>query len=233
MSGEYDSMSADELRVRMRDCLEVANARSREIVRLCGEVEKLREDRDEYRALFDLQQPLLRGTANALKGEPEPQHMHDLSDLPRVAAAVVRERDDLLEARRVEAGKRGEEGFEDEHAFQAFRRRAWKLEDERDELQAELDALRARNRRLETMVGNLRRHGRNAIAVGRQVLADRTRLFGPNVHGDELMQLATAVHYVSTYCIHGLHETCRNRCMHCQKPCRCDCHNSSEVTSDG
>lgn len=39
--------------------------------------------------------PLMHGTANALKGEPAPLHMHDWSDLPKVAAALIAERDRL------------------------------------------------------------------------------------------------------------------------------------------
>lgn len=35
---------------------------------------------------------------------------------------------------------------------------------------------------------------------------------------------ARAGHYVSTYCIHDLHESCRLTCKHCERYCRCRCH---------
>jgi hypothetical protein len=31
-------------------------------------------------------------------------------------------------------------------------------------------------------------------------------------------------HYYSTYCIHDLHDQCRLTCKHCEKQCRCACH---------
>ena len=31
-------------------------------------------------------------------------------------------------------------------------------------------------------------------------------------------------HYFSTYCIHGLHDRCRVTCKHCERYCRCACH---------
>jgi hypothetical protein len=31
-------------------------------------------------------------------------------------------------------------------------------------------------------------------------------------------------HYWSTYCIHGLHDDCRQRCKHCEAFCLCPCH---------
>lgn len=31
-------------------------------------------------------------------------------------------------------------------------------------------------------------------------------------------------HYLSTYCIHGLHADCRLTCKHCQAACLCGCH---------
>lgn len=31
-------------------------------------------------------------------------------------------------------------------------------------------------------------------------------------------------HYVSTYCMHNKHSSCRLTCKVCGKPCRCKCH---------
>lgn len=36
--------------------------------------------------------------------------------------------------------------------------------------------------------------------------------------------IARLVHYVSTYCMHGRHEECRETCKICNAPCRCACH---------
>lgn len=52
----------------------------------------------ELTEFVNLITPLLHGTANALKGEPGPLHMHDWSDLPKVAADLVAERDRLRES---------------------------------------------------------------------------------------------------------------------------------------
>lgn len=60
-----------------------------------AERDQLRADNDEYDQLLTRLRDLLTGTANALKGEPEPLHMHDWSDLPKVAAAVATERNRL------------------------------------------------------------------------------------------------------------------------------------------
>lgn len=30
--------------------------------------------------------------------------------------------------------------------------------------------------------------------------------------------------YLSTACLHGLHETCRLTCKFCAEPCLCECH---------
>jgi hypothetical protein len=65
------------------------------LAELYDSVRGLMEDRDEYEEVFKLWSPLMRRTANALKGEPPPLHSHDLSDLPVVAAAIVAERDAL------------------------------------------------------------------------------------------------------------------------------------------
>lgn len=46
------------------------------------------EDCEEYGILLDRLSDILTRTANALKGEPKPLHMHDWSDLPEVAAAL-------------------------------------------------------------------------------------------------------------------------------------------------
>lgn len=31
-------------------------------------------------------------------------------------------------------------------------------------------------------------------------------------------------YYVSTYCLHELHDDCRLACKHCGAPCLCPCH---------
>lgn len=36
--------------------------------------------------------------------------------------------------------------------------------------------------------------------------------------------LAHLCHYVSTYCLHGDHASCRKECKICQARCRCECH---------
>lgn len=41
----------------------------------------------------------------------------------------------------------------------------------------------------------------------------------PNIH-----DLAVAVHYFSTYCVHQHHEDCRLTCKTCGAPCQCECH---------
>lgn len=38
-------------------------------------------------------------------------------------------------------------------------------------------------------------------------------------------RMAKAGHkYVSTYCVHDLHQDCRLSCKHCEAPCLCPCH---------
>lgn len=54
---------------------------------------RFQDTQDQIGRLADL----LTDTANALKGEPDPLQMHDWSDLPTVAAAVVAERDAALD----------------------------------------------------------------------------------------------------------------------------------------
>lgn len=42
---------------------------------------------------------------------------------------------------------------------------------------------------------------------------------------DLLEQAARRVHYLSTYCIHGLHDECKGACKHDKDElCRCRCH---------
>lgn len=41
---------------------------------------------------------------------------------------------------------------------------------------------------------------------------------------EDLAGQAGATHYFSTYCIHDLHESCRDSCKFCPETCRCDCH---------
>lgn len=48
-----------------------------------------------------------------------------------------------------------------------------------------------------------------------------------DVAQDELLRLATAAHYLSTYCLHDHHDICRLECKTCKAPCRCACHGSS------
>jgi hypothetical protein len=59
------------------------------------ERDQLREAVEEYDQLLTRLRDLLTGTANALKGDPGPLKLHDWSDLPAVAAAMVVERDRL------------------------------------------------------------------------------------------------------------------------------------------
>jgi hypothetical protein len=61
-------------------------------------VKKLEAEVNEYVQLTDLLANLLHATANALKGPPEPLHLHSWHDLPEVAAALATERDKLREA---------------------------------------------------------------------------------------------------------------------------------------
>lgn len=45
---------------------------------------------------------------------------------------------------------------------------------------------------------------------------------------DEAVQDGVAKHYyVSTYCVHELHDECRLICKHCHAPCLCPCHPQS------
>lgn len=53
---------------------------------LKAEVARLRESDDEWDDLLRRLTKILVGTANALKGDPGPHHLHDWSDLPAVAA---------------------------------------------------------------------------------------------------------------------------------------------------
>lgn len=78
--------------------LELHKACDAAIRRLNDTVESLRADNEEYDELFGLLRPLMLGTVNALKGDPGPRRLHDQSDLPRVAARVVGERDALRAA---------------------------------------------------------------------------------------------------------------------------------------
>lgn len=34
-------------------------------------------------------------------------------------------------------------------------------------------------------------------------------------------------HYYSTYCMHELHDECRETCKHCSERCKCDCHKNN------
>jgi hypothetical protein len=54
-----------------------------------AEMARLRSDRTELDAVRMRMAALLDGVAAALKGEPGPQHLHDWSDLPEVAAAAA------------------------------------------------------------------------------------------------------------------------------------------------
>jgi hypothetical protein len=57
----------------------------------CPHCARLREENNEYAQINGIMQKLLVGVANALKGEPQPLHMHDWSDLPKVALQTVAE----------------------------------------------------------------------------------------------------------------------------------------------
>lgn len=75
---DYSNWTPDELRA--------------EIVALVNSVERLQEEIDGYDYLTTRLTKLLTGVANALKGEPGPLTLHDWSDLPAVAQAVIGER---------------------------------------------------------------------------------------------------------------------------------------------
>lgn len=68
-----------------------------EAEQLARDLAKSEADADDYSQTIDRLSELLRGVADALKGDPGPLASHDWSDLPAVAADVVRERDDARE----------------------------------------------------------------------------------------------------------------------------------------
>ena len=39
--------------------------------------------------------------------------------------------------------------------------------------------------------------------------------------------------YVSTACLHELHEKCRQICKYCSDPCGCPCHAEEVSSEDG
>lgn len=52
---------------------------------------------------------------------------------------------------------------------------------------------------------------------------------GVSLRGDgggtrDMVALSRRAHYVSTYCIHNDHKSCRHTCKTCDAPCRCECH---------
>lgn len=55
----------------------------------------LKHDRDDLQRVLNRLSELLTGTANALKGEPGPLHLHDWSDLPVVAGQLRAEHEAL------------------------------------------------------------------------------------------------------------------------------------------
>jgi hypothetical protein len=65
-----------------------------EMSSLTVENERLREDNNEYAQINGMMQKLLVSTANALKGDPKPRHIHDWSDLPKVAKQLREEHDE-------------------------------------------------------------------------------------------------------------------------------------------
>lgn len=83
-----DLAAASAAAERCKEALRLEEARAR----------RLAEDRDEESALRERLAQLLAHTAGALKGRPRPLHAHDWSDMPRVAAALRRERDALKRA---------------------------------------------------------------------------------------------------------------------------------------
>lgn len=62
-------------------------------------------------------------------------------------------------------------------------------------------------------------------------MADNQRQDAENVAVVTINGDAYYPHYFSTYCIHGLHDRCRLTCKHCDRSCRCDCH--QEGRTDG
>lgn len=95
-------VAADEQGMRWKERAEKAE-RERDAFRLGLEALK-REGTDDDEALRARMADLLTRTANALKGEPEPLHLHDWSDLPERAGLVV-----ANEARLIEAIARGDD----------------------------------------------------------------------------------------------------------------------------
>lgn len=84
--GPYEDWTADELRSEVVALVE-------SVERLTAERDDLKDESDEYDRLLSNLGELLTGVADALKGEPPALVMHDWSDLPAVADAVVGERD--------------------------------------------------------------------------------------------------------------------------------------------
>lgn len=62
-----------------------------------ADLARVTKERDEYDAILSKSSDLLRRTANALKGEPEPLSSHSHHDLPEVAAEAM----SMIEAHRV------------------------------------------------------------------------------------------------------------------------------------
>ena len=82
---------------------------NRKVIELCESVLALRatlarveQERDEDDRLRTRMADLLTRTANALKGQPEPLHLHDWSELPIIAASVAMERDEAMQNAREE-----------------------------------------------------------------------------------------------------------------------------------
>lgn len=61
------------------------------------------------------------------------------------------------------------------------------------------------------------------------LLARRALDGSPDMGGGDVLAMAQAMHYLSTYCLHGNHDDCRLTCKTCEQPCRCPCHQSGEA----
>lgn len=98
---------------------------------------------DEVHGTLGRVSELLTKTANALKGEPEPLHMHDWSDLPKVALKLKQERDASVNAemRATERAARAEECCKDDLSHPTYPEMVAQVE----KLTKELDAAKALN----------------------------------------------------------------------------------------
>jgi hypothetical protein len=68
------------------------------IIEICDQSIQLKDDLHDERRLREKLADLLERTANALKGQPAPLHLHDWSDLPKVATQLKAENEAWREA---------------------------------------------------------------------------------------------------------------------------------------